>query len=391
MSIASHAQDLLQNVQEWNSTSDDTARQRAIALATKIIDDLESPPEKLARIGWGEPSRTAALQAAFDLDIFPKLRDDPQSSAQLAKGTKADPLLVARILKHLCAYSIVQEVGKDAYVSTPFTLATSDPTMRGGLVYSFDGMLPAFHALPEFLRNTSYQVPRDPAHGPVQHALRTDEPFFAMLQSNARLGAAFNAFMTGYAKARPSWVDYYPVAERLLADYDGATPLVVDVGGGLGHDLCALHARHPNSLLMLQDTPTVIAQASPSLPESVTPLAHDFFDPQHPAARHARAYYLHLVLHDWSDEQAQAILRHLRDAMRPGYSRILINENVLRDVGAPWQQTGLDWTMMAMLVNRERTESQWRELICGVGLKVVGVWGSGEVGESVLEVVLADD
>ena len=78
-------------------------------------------------------------------------------------------------------------------------------------------MIPTFHHLPSFLAKTSYQVPDNAANGPVQHALQTDKPFFAILQENARLGSAFNDFMTGYGRARPSWVDYYPVQERLLS------------------------------------------------------------------------------------------------------------------------------------------------------------------------------
>lgn len=234
------------------------------------------------------------------------------------------------------------------------------------------------------------------ANGPVQHALQTDKPFFAILQENVRLGSAFNDFMTGYGKARPSWVDYYPIEERLLTRPSQEAPLLVDVGGGLGHDIAEFHAKHPNAggKLVLQDTASVISQAqssTPPLSAAITPTAHDFFTPQPVETQHARAYYLHLVLHDWDDASCRKILGHIRDAMKPGHSKLLINENVLKDTGAPWQQTSLDWTMMAMLVNRERTESQWRELFGSVGLKMVGVWAKDVASESVIEVVLADD
>ena len=111
----------------------------------------------------------------------------------------------------------MKRTGVDSYAATSFTHATSDPTLRGGLIYSFDGMIPTFHHLASFLAKTNYKVPNDSANGPVQDALQTDKPFFAILQENARLGSAFNDFMTGYGKARPSWTDYYPVQDRLLA------------------------------------------------------------------------------------------------------------------------------------------------------------------------------
>lgn len=259
-------------------------------------------------------------------------------------------------------------------------------------------MIPTFHGLPEFLAKTDYQSPSNADDGPVQHGLKTDKPFFAILQSNPRLGSAFNSFMAGYAAARPRWVSFYPFQERLgggaSGDMDG--PLVVDVGGGLGHELAALDSARGDSLpgqLVLQDLPSVIseAQQSGSLPGSITAVAHDFFTPQPPAHRGARAYFMRLILHDWPDDKCAVILSHLRDAMAKGEgrSRLLINEAVLADTGAPWQQTSLDWTMMGMLVSRERTESQWRELLGRAGLKISGIWSKD--AESVIEAVLEDD
>ena len=51
----------------------------------------------------------------------------------------------------------------------------------------------------------------------------------------------------------------------------------------------------------------------------------------------ARAYYMHSVLHDWPDEVAATILGRVKDAMRPGYSRLLINENVIPPEHAQWE------------------------------------------------------
>jgi hypothetical protein len=253
-------------------------------------------------------------------------------------------------------------------------------------------MIPTFHRLPSFLAKTNYQVPSDNVNGPVQHALQIDKPFFAILQENDRLGSAFNDFMTAYGKARPNWVEYYPVQERLLTGSESQTPLLVDVGGGLGHDMARFHTTFSDAkgALILQDTQSVIAQAessTPALPSAITATAHDFFTPQPESARYARAYYLHLVLHDWDDDNSRKILGYIRDAMKPGYSKLLINENVLEDVGAPWQQTSLDWTMMAMLVNRERTKSQWTALLESVGLRIEGIWRKDISSESVIEAV----
>lgn len=75
-------------------TNDEMARQKVIAAASALIQELENPGEQMARIGWGEPTRTAALRTAFELGLLKKLMDKPMGSVELADGTKADPALV---------------------------------------------------------------------------------------------------------------------------------------------------------------------------------------------------------------------------------------------------------------------------------------------------------
>lgn len=49
-------------------------------------------------------------------------------------------------------------------------------------------------------------------------------------------------------------------------------------------------------------------------------------------------------------------------------SRILVDEIVLPDVGAPWQATLADVSLMISLGGKERTRKQWMELANRVGL-----------------------
>ncbi|KAK1676081.1 hypothetical protein BDP55DRAFT_693734 [Colletotrichum godetiae] len=93
----------------------------------------------------------------------------------------------------------------------------------------------------------------------------------------------------------------------------------------------------------------------------------------------ARAYYLHSVLHDWTNEICESILGQVKATMRPGYDRLLINENVIPSWGADWQVTGLDMVMMTVFASRERTEEQW----------IVKIWSRGEGSESLIECELA--
>jgi hypothetical protein len=93
-------------------------------------------------------------------------------------------------------------------------------------------------------------------------------------------------------------------------------------------------------------------------------------------------------MHDWPDSKCQEILTQIKLAMRPGYSRILLNELVLPDKGMSLTAAQIDITMMAALAATERTERQWRELINSVGLKIEKIWTKVVEEESIIELVL---
>ncbi len=71
--------------------------------------------------------------------------------------------------------------------------------------------------------------------------------------------------------------------------------------------------------------------------------------------------------------------------MQIGYSKLLINENVVPDFGAMSSITSMDWLMMALGAVKERTEKQWRTLLGEAGLKVVGIWTYEQGTESLIE------
>jgi hypothetical protein len=189
--------------------------------------------------------------------------------------------------------------------------------------------------------------------------------------------------------------DFYPVRERLVDGLDDAEDavLLVDIGGGLGHDLAEFRRKHPHApgRLILQDVPAVIEQTgvAAGLDSTIEPMVYDFHTEQPVVG--ARAYYLHSILHDWPDEVCASILERVAAAMRPGYSRLLINENVIPGTGADWQATALDLMVLSLLSSRERTEADWRRLLKGAGLRVVKIWSTEKQNgvESLIECELA--
>lgn len=99
----------------------------------------------------------------------------------------------------------------------------------------------------------------------------------------------FNLFMGHTMGARGYWHEWYDVKERLLSGYDQApgSALLVDVGGGKGHDLTAFSTKFCNTSgayegkLVLQEIPQVLeAIAETDLGPNIRKMVHDFFSVQ---------------------------------------------------------------------------------------------------------------
>lgn len=78
------------------------------------------------------------------------------------------------------------------------------------------------------------------------------------------------------------------------------------------------------------------------------------------------------ILHDWEDEQALAILRNCRRSIAPG-GRLLLLEQVMPDGDTPSYAKLLDLVMLVLLGGKERTESEWRELLEEGGFELLAI------------------
>lgn len=97
---------------------------------------------------------------------------------------------------------------------------------------------------------------------------------------------------------------------------------------------------------------------------------------------------MHRILHDFSDAKCQEILKNVVGAMVPGYSKLILHELVLRDVGAALFPSLIDVNMMAVLSGMVRTERQWTTLLDSVGLEIWTIHICDDGTEGLIEAVL---
>lgn len=124
-----------------------------------------------------------------------------------------------------------------------------------------------------------YKLPSDPAECPFQQVVQPKQTAWAYLEGDAVAGERFNLTMQGMASEWRCAIDAYPVHERLIQGFEGGV-FMVDVGGGVGHDLDAIYERYTveGAEYILQDVDSVFDAANSKPP--ITKMAHDFFAEQ---------------------------------------------------------------------------------------------------------------
>ena len=242
---------------------------------------------------------TQVLHVAATLQLADHLHDAPRTTADLAAATGTDEPSLARVLRALACFGVVDEAEPGTWALGPHGpgLLTEGPVSLRHLVLLFAG--------DEVWRSW----------GELGETVRTGEPAwdritgassFEHMRRNPEFQAMFNRAMAeGTRNAAPG------IAEA--GGFDRFRS-VVDVGGGDGTLLAAVlraHAHLRGTVFDLAEgmetAPQVLAAAGVS--DRGDAEAGDFFAAV-PGGHDA--YLVKSVIHDWDDERAGTILRNIR-------------------------------------------------------------------------------
>lgn len=134
---------------------------------------------------------------------------------------------------------------------------------------------------PEYFQKTGYKSPDDPTNGPFQYVYNTTGSCWDWMAKHPDTLDRFNTFMEGGRDRTAHWAQWFPVQTQLLDGAVADRPLLVDVGGGRGHDILGFKELFPSTSgrLVLEDLPSVIEDIQ-SLDGGIRRVKHDFFKPQ---------------------------------------------------------------------------------------------------------------
>ena len=306
---------------------------------------------------------TQAVRVAAALRVADHLNDGPLSADELGAVTKSHPDSLYRLLRALAAVGVFREHEGRKFTLTPMgdCLRTDSATPIG--------------AWAEVVGSPYFWQ----AWGHLLHSVQTGENAFQNLygkdvwqfrSEHLEQGATFDRAMTQLSRGS---------AEAVIRAYDFSSfRHIVDVGGGQGLMLAAILRAHPHMSGTLFDQPDVVAGAKAVLVERgvidrCNIVGGSFFEA---VPERADAYLMRVVIHDWEDDEAIAILKVCRRAMRETAKLLLIE----RLVAPPNEMPATKFSDLNMLVSpggRERTREEFSDLFARSGFELTLVFPAG--------------
>ncbi|MFE3755454.1 methyltransferase [Nocardia tengchongensis] len=303
---------------------------------------------------------TQATCAAAELGIADVLAEGPRQPADLARAIGASEDGVRRLMRLLISAGVFGQRRDGAYELTGISqgLRTDAAvSMRDLFVFLGNDL---------HRKHWSYLADSVRSGRSLWPELEGME-FFEFAEQHPEAGQVFDQAMTSVGSLS---------TEPLQAAFDfGRFGSIVDIGGGRGSLLVDILHRHPSMRGTVFDLPRVAdgleeQLLGPGLTGRLTVEGGSFFDT---VPKGADAYLLKHIVHDWSDADAERILRTVRTAME-SEARLLIIEMVMPEHHRPHPGKVID---LEMLVNtaggRERTKTEFGNLLSRSGFVLTGI------------------
>lgn len=300
-----------------------------------------------------------AIGLAAELKIADHLTDGSKSADELATKTNSHAPSLYRLLRACASVGVFSEDAGKRFSLNPmadFLRSDNPESLRAfaefigneeqfqtwaGLDYSVKKGLPCF----------------DKVHG---------MPTFDFFSTHQKSGKIFNDAMTSMSLGSS-------MAVIQAYDFSGIKNLV-DIGGGHGFLLASILEKYPTMKGILFDRQAIVDGAKTLLQqhgvtERCQTIGGNFFET---APIGGDAYIMKHIIHDWSDDECETILKNCRKGITEG-GKLLVIEMVVPKMNEPSLSKLLDLQMLAVLSGCERTEEEYNTLFAKTGFQLTKI------------------
>jgi hypothetical protein len=312
-----------------------------------------------------------AIYVAAKLGIADLLAERRMSNEELAAATGTHTAALYRLLRALASIGIFVEGDDAKFALTPLStpLQKGKGSMRSMVIHM--GEKPSWQAWGELLHSVTT--------GETAFIKANGAEVFPYYAEHAESKEPFDQAMTEFSDS---------VSEAVTKAYDFSQfKKIVDVGGGHGGLLTSILKANANAAGVVFDLPSTVEGAeariaAEGLSQRCEVVGGDFFKTVHAGGD---AYLMKLIIHDWDEARAVAILKNIHRAM-PAGGKLFLVETLVPETNEPAFAKLFDLHMMVMTGGRERTLSEYAELFAAAGFKFNKVTAT----DSLLSIIEAD-
>ncbi len=293
------------------------------------------------------------IYVAAELGIADILAQGPKSIAEIAKMSQSHAPTLYRIMRTLASVGIFSETEDKQFQFTPMAECLKSGAMRAAaLLFHSEWSEKAWGYFLDSVKTG--ETAFEKAHG---------MPVSDWLKKNPLAAKVFNE-----ANAMKATMSHRAIVD--VYDFSGINTLT-DVGGGTGSLMAEILIANPFMKGIVAELPSVIQETkkyilTKGIADRCEAVECDFFKE---ISSGSDAYLMSHILHDWTDEQCKTILINCHKAMKP-QSKLLIVEMVIPPGNEPSIAKLLDLEMLVMTGGRERTETEFKELLESSGFKL---------------------
>ncbi|XP_031096282.1 caffeic acid 3-O-methyltransferase [Ipomoea triloba] len=310
------------------------------------------------------------LKSAIELDLLeliakagPGAAVSPSELAAQLPTTNPDaPVMLDRILRLLCTYSVLNCSLRTLPDGRVDRLYSSTPVCKY-LTKNADGVSMAPLLLmnqDKVLMESWYHLKDAVLEGGIPFNKAYGMTAFEYHGTNPRFNKVFNRGMSDHSTI---------TMKKILEDYKGFEGLksLVDVGGGTGATLNMILSKYPNIKGINFDLPHVIEDA-PKYP-GIEHVGGDMFV----SVPKGDAIFMKWICHDWSDAHCLKFLKNCYDAL-PENGKVIVAECNLPEAPdtslATKNVVHIDVIMLAHNPGgKERTQKEFEALAMGSGFR----------------------
>lgn len=319
--------------------------------------------------------RSKTMFTAVSMGIFDRLHAAPARAPDLATALGANPDALERLLDGCAALGLLRKqdgVYANDPVAEAYLVTESPDSLHGYIRYSDEALYPMWRHLDDAVKEGTHRWKQTfGLEGPAifDHFFRTEEAMRDFLR-----GMHGNGLLTSH---------------KVAAAFDlGRFRKLVDLGGATGHLAIAACERYPELRGVVFDLPRAAAQASEYVALSpasarIEVVAGDFFRDDLPAAD---LYAAGQILHDWSEEKIDTLLRKAFARLPDGGAFLVVEKLLNEDGVGPVAANMQSLNMLIVTEGKERRLSGYTRLLRNAGFARVEGVRTGEYLDAILAV-----